>query len=148
VDEAQEITGIYNSKALTVLAWALADENAVVMAFFDSFGVSLGEVSFTRGGAVLTSQIFPPSLKAEYIIADFQLCFYRGGALSRALAKGGLVLKEARKLDADGNLVETRAVFDKRKPGGALPLIEIEKRQGRVRYVNHKRGYAFSIAPQ
>ena len=144
MDEAQEITGVYNGAALTMQAWVLADETSLTIAFFDLFGVSLGEVSFTANKAVMTSRALPSALKAEYIIADFQLCFYKAGALSRALKAGGFLLRETKNLDPQGNPVETRAVFETRGDT-TKPVILIEKTRNQVTYTNHLRGYAFSI---
>jgi hypothetical protein len=84
--------------------------------------------------------VFPPSFKPEYIIADFQLCFYRSDAVSRALKDCGLKFQVEKHVDDGGETAETRVIFD-----GKTGIIEIEKRKTAVRFINHVRGYAYTL---
>jgi hypothetical protein len=106
------------------------------MAVFHDFGSGLGELVYREGMVSFSSPVFPASLKPEYIVADFQLCFYGINAVSRALDEAGL------RLDAEiyGNGHEIRRVMD-----GKKIIIEIEKTTGAVRYINKLRGYAYTL---
>jgi hypothetical protein len=105
------------------------------MSIFSSLGAGMGELSYREGSVSFSSPVFPSSLKPEYIIADFQLCFYRIDAVSRALKAGGLVL-EAEKDEGR----ETRRIAE-----GKRVIIEIDKTGTAVRYVNHLRGYSYTL---
>jgi hypothetical protein len=72
--------------------WVQANERGITMALFNSFGAEAGYLAFTGEAVSFFSQVFPSSLKAEYIVADFQFCFYRVDLLSRALKDSGLKL--------------------------------------------------------
>ncbi|MDR2494454.1 MAG: DUF3261 domain-containing protein [Spirochaetaceae bacterium] len=148
LDAPQEITGVYGSREITMRAWVLADAASVSMTFFDLFGVYLGELSFTEDGISFSfHKALPSSLKPEYIIADFQLCFYRIDALSRNLKAGGLSITESRSVDPNGNPAVTRVIYEGKKgKKGAPPLIEIEKTDTTVRYTNHARRYGFTVS--
>ncbi len=75
--------------------------------------------------------MFPQSFKPEYIVADFQLCFYDPDIVRRALKDCGLVL-------------ETQSNFRRIFEGKSL-IIEIERASGAVKFVNHLRGYSYTL---
>jgi hypothetical protein len=82
----------------------------------------------------------PASLKPEYIVADFQFCFYRADALEAALESCGLALTTERRPGGAEGPVEARTISD-----GKKSIIEIEKTKNAVRYRNHVRGYAYTL---
>lgn len=134
LDMVQHIRGRYGDQELVLDAWVSADETGVTMAFFNSLGVGMGDLSFNRTGITFTSSLLP-STHPEYIIADFQCCFYRTEALAAALKRIGLSLTVER-----GPAGETRTIFE-----GSRPLITIEKTASAVRYTNYLRGYAYTL---
>jgi hypothetical protein len=140
LDGYQRITGAWGKREFSVDAWVRADDREIVMAFFNSLGTGLGELSFGDGGIAFSSAVFPPSFTPEYIIADFQLCFYRSDAVSRALKDCGLRFQAEQFADDGGGTAETRVIFD-----GKAAVIEIEKRKNAVRFINHARGYAYTL---
>jgi len=75
--------------------------------------------------------VFPKLLKPEYIIADFQLCFYNTSALTRALEECGLSIE---------NSENNRRILS-----GKTVIIEINKSRDTVRLVNHLRGYTYTL---
>jgi len=91
----------------------------------------MGELSFRDGLVSLSSQVFPKSMKPEYIIADFQLCFYSAAALRKAVEDCGL------SFDNSGN---SRRIFK-----GKTVIIEIEKSRNTVKLTNHLRGYKYTL---
>jgi len=116
-------------------AWVKANENEIEMAFFNELGTSMGELSYRKDSINFSSPIFKKSviqfIKPEYIIADFQLCFYDPFLLGKSLEETGLVL-EAK----DGS----RRIFS-----GNEVIIEIERTGNAVRLVNNLRGYAYTV---
>jgi hypothetical protein len=145
LDMAQQITGTYGKQEFIMDAWVAADENRMTIVFFNTLGVSLGELSFHEGGAAF-SPARPAPLsglpKAEYIIADFQFCFYRKESLAAALKKIGLELRVERRGPGEGEEgdAEIRRIFR-----GGKGIIEIIKRGDTVRYVNFLQGYAYTL---
>ena len=116
-------------------SWVKANENEIEMAFFNELGTNMGELSYRNGLVNFSSPVFQKSvmqyIKPEYIIADFQLCFYDQFLLSNSLNDIGLVLEVN-----DGN----RRVFS-----GNEVLIDIKKTENTVKLVNNLRGYAFGL---
>jgi hypothetical protein len=137
---AQQITGSYGEREWVVEAWVRADETQISMTFFNSFGGTLGDLSFRDGEIYFTSDFLPASLKPEYIAADFQFCFYKPEALASALEDAGLTLAIERIVTEDGDFRETRTVFDRKDR-----IIDIEKTGSSVTYTNHVRGYAYTL---
>jgi hypothetical protein len=131
VDMAQHISAFYNGQSFYFSAWVLADENGIDMSLFNELGAAMGELSYSGGVVSLSSTVFPQSLKPEYIVADFQLCFYEPDLVRRALKDCGLVL-EARN--------NHRRIFKEKSL-----IIEIEKTSGAVKLVNHLRGYSYIL---
>jgi hypothetical protein len=136
LDMAQQISAVYDGRDYFLNAWVKADETEITMAVFNDFGSGMGELVYRGGMVSFNSPVFPASLKPEYIVADFQLCFYGINAVSRALHDCGLRLDT----ETDGNGPEIRRVMD-----GEKIIIEIEKTAGAVRYTNRLRGYAYTL---
>jgi hypothetical protein len=136
LDNYQRITGTYGEREFSLDAWVMADNREIAMVFFNAMGTSLGELSFHEEGLSFSSA-FPLSFKAEYIIADFQLCFYRIDAVSRALKNCGLGFRAEGHTDGTA---EIRVVSD-----GKTAVIEIEKTKNMIRYTNHIRGYGYTL---
>jgi len=131
LDMAQHISASWQGRDYFFNAWVKADEAGMEMTLLNELGVSMGELSYRDGHASFSSQVFPNSLKPEYIIADFQLCFYNIPALSLALKNCGLTII--------GTENGRRIVQGKKL------IIEIEKSRNAVRLVNHLRGYAYTL---
>jgi len=116
-------------------AWVKANENEIEMAFFNELGAGIGELSYRNGSVNFSSPIFQKSviqyIKPEYIIADFQLCFYYPFLLGKSLNDIGLVLEVK-----DGS----RRIFS-----GNEVIIEIKKTENAVKLVNNLRGYSYTL---
>jgi hypothetical protein len=131
MDTAQRIHAEYDGKDYFFNAWVKADEAGIEMILLNELGVNMGELSYRGGLVSFSSPVFPKSLKPEYIIADFQLCFYNTPALRHALEECGLSLE---------NMENSRRIFH-----GKTVIIEIEKNKNAVKFVNHLRGYAYTL---
>jgi hypothetical protein len=131
MDMAQYISAYYNGQWLYFSAWVLADENGIDISLFNELGASIGDLSYRENAVSLSSTVLPKSLIPEYIVADFQLCFYDPDLVSKALKDCGLVLET-------GN--NQRRIFK-----GKSLITEIEKTSGMVKLVNHLRGYSYTL---
>ena len=135
MDMVQFLSYEFNGQSYFFNAWVKANENEIEMAFFNELGTSMGELSYRNGSVNFSSSIFQKSviqyIKPEYIIADFQLCFYDLFLLGNSLNEIGLVLEAN-----DGS---------RRILNGNEIIIEIKKNKDTVKLVNNLRGYAYTL---
>jgi hypothetical protein len=131
LDMAQRISASWQGRDYVLNAWVKADEAGMEMILLNELGATMGELSYRSGLVSFSSQIFPKSMRPEYIIADFQLCFYSVPALRHVLEGCGLLIEDS------GN---SRRIFQ-----GKTLIIEIEKNQNTVTLINHLRGYAYTL---
>ena len=131
IDSHQFVTALYGDRSYQFSAWVKADKKGIEMALMNILGATMGELSYREGAVSFSSSVFPRSVAGEFIVADFQLCFYDTPALREALERCGLSLDET----------ET----GRRILQGKTLIIEIEKRQNSVRLVNHLRGYSYTL---
>ena len=131
LDMAQYITASFQNQEYYLNSYIRADETGMELSFFNELGASLGELSYRDGLARFSSSVFPQALKPEYIIADFQLCFYNPQLLHEELEHSGLTLV------IDGT---TRRILK-----GNNIIIEIEKNPGIVSFTNFLRKYRYTL---
>ena len=131
MDMAQQISASYKKYNLSIISWVAADETKIEMSAFNEMGTTMGELLFREGIIDLKSSVIPKVFKPEYIVADYQLCFYKTLPLRLALEKSGLTL-----MINENN----RRIYEKNKL-----IIEILKNDNSVTLINHLRGYTFAI---
>ncbi|GHV28170.1 hypothetical protein AGMMS4952_11180 [Spirochaetia bacterium] len=141
LDMAQQVTGRYGKQEFVLDAWVKADERGITIALFNALGADMGQLSFDDAGISFVSSFFPPSLKPEYIAADFQFCFYRVDALVRALKDSGLTMVVAiyDSVTPEGGK-EVRTIYSGRKR-----IIEIVKTRKLIQYTNFLRDYSYTL---
>jgi hypothetical protein len=137
---AQHISGAYGKQEFLLEAWIQADDTQLNMSFYNSFGTSLGDLVFREAEISFDSAFFPSSFRPEYIVADFQFCFYRAEALSGALKDLGLTLAVEYRSAQAAEKTEIRTISEAQKT-----LIEIKKTQTAVEYTNYIRGYTYTL---
>jgi hypothetical protein len=131
MDMPQFVSASFGGQDYFFNAWVKADETEINMILVNDLGANMGELFYSDRTMSFSSPVFPQSIGPEYIVADFQLCFYSTPALRRALADCGLSIEET----------ETRrCILD-----GKNVIIEIEKDRYFVKLVNHLRGYAYTL---
>ena len=131
MDMAQYISASYGGQDYYFNAWVKADATGMDIVLFNEFGAAMGDLFYRDGAVNLSSQVFPEALRPEYIVADFQLCFYDPILLKQRLKDCGLVL-------------ETQGSVRQILKGKNL-IIEIEKAPGEVKLKNHLRGYSYTL---
>jgi len=128
---AQYVSASFAGRDYYMNAWVKADVTGMEMVLLNELGANMGELLYRNGAVHFSSMVFPQSLKPEYIVADFQLCFYDPLLLKAALKKCGLVLEAG-----EGK----RSIYR-----GKSLLIEIEETADMVKLINHLRGYSYSL---
>lgn len=131
MDMAQQISASWEGRDYFLNAYVQADETGMDMTLLNELGASMGEISYRNGAVSFSSGMFPKSLKPEYIVADFQLCFYDILLLKQALEDSGLTFEYT---ETNRRIIQGKTV-----------IIEIEKKSNSVRLVNHLRGYAYTL---
>jgi hypothetical protein len=131
MDMAQRISASWQGKDYSFNAWVKADEAGMEMTLLNELGVNMGELSFRDGLLSFSSQVFPKSMKPEYIVADFQLSFYSVPPLRQAVENCGLSFEIG---------ANSRRILK-----GKTVIVEIEKSRNTIRLVNHLRGYIYTL---
>ena len=131
MDMVQHISASYGGQGFHLNAWVQADESGMDMTLLNELGANMGELSYRGGTVSFSSSVFSGYLRPEYIVADFQLCFYNAPVLRRALE--------------DCNLSFEYTETGRRVLSKGTVIIEIKKSPGSVRLVNHLRGYAYTL---
>jgi hypothetical protein len=131
LDTAQQISASYKGRKFFLNAWVKADETGMEMVLLNELGAQMGELSYRNGLVSFSSPMVPSSMKPEYIVADFQLCFYNTAALRQALKDCGLSFEGTE---------NNRRIFN-----GKTLVIEVEKDRNIVTLVNHLRGYTYTL---
>jgi len=131
IDMAQRISASWQGTNYFFNAWVKADEAEMEMILLNELGVNIGELSFRNGLVSLSSPVLPKSMKPEYIVADFQLCFYSAPALRKAIEGCGLSFE-----DSENN---------RRILKGKKVIIDIEKSRNTIKLNNHLRGYTYIL---
>jgi hypothetical protein len=128
LDMPQLVTASYRGRDYSLNAWVKADPAGLNITMINELGANMGELSYRNGAASFSSPVFFLPFKPEYIVADFQLCFYRAPALRQALEDCGLSLEDT---ENGRRILQNKTV-----------IIEIEKGRNVVKLINHLRGYA------
>jgi len=131
LDMPQFVSASYGGKDYYLNAWVKADTTGLNITIINELGANMGELSYRDGKASFSSAMFPLSIKPEYIVADFQLCFYKASVLREALEECGLSFED--------NGTTRRILKDK------TVIIEIDKTHNVVKYVNYLRGYLYIL---
>jgi hypothetical protein len=131
LDMPQLVSASYGGRDYLLNTWVKADETGINMTLINELGANMGELSYRDEAVSFSSSVFPPSLRPEYIVADFQLCFYQTPALRRALEGCGLSLEDTG---------DSRRILQ-----GKTAIIKIEKTRNAVRFDNYLRGYTYTL---
>jgi hypothetical protein len=130
MDMAQFISAYFRSSKFYFNAWVKADNTEVEMTLFNELGANMGSLTYKDAFLHFSSPVLP-TIQPEYIVADFQLCFYKTAAIRRALENCGLTL-------------ETDKTIRRIKQGNDV-IIEIELFKDAVIFKNNLRGYSYTI---
>ena len=131
LDMPQFVSASYGGKDYYLNTWVKADAAGLNITIINELGANMGELAYRDGKVSFASSAFPPSLRPEYIVADFQLCFYKASALRQTLETCGLSFEDS----GSGR----RILQDKKV------IVEIEKTRNVIRFVNYLREYLYIL---
>ena len=142
LDSHQLVSASYKGTDYVLNAWVKADTTGLNMTIINELGANMGELSYRDGAVSFSSAMFPPSLRPEYIVADFQFCFYNARTLFQALKYGGLFFEEMGTNRFEDTWTVRRILLWDHK----TVIIRIEKKSRNViEMVNYLRGYAYTL---
>jgi hypothetical protein len=131
----QQIEGSYRGESHYLEVYVQADRERLVMVAYNSFGAKVFEMEQAADWLRFSAALSPGRIKPEYILADFQLCFFPAGPLRRNLSAAGLSFEEQREGEALLRTVSSEGRI----------IIEIRRTAGEVRYRNLLRGYQYIV---
>lgn len=153
IDELQLFTGSYSIRKFSLQSWVQSDAEKISMTLMNSMGSDMGTLVYDGKAVVLDSPYFPKQIKASYIVADFQFCFYNAEKVKTELESCGLRFDVESKTGAnesqsDVNVsgAETIASYEIRRIYDGDTLVEeITKSADSVLLVNSLRGYSYKL---
>ena len=113
---------------------------------FSGFGTTIAEITYGRDSVHFESSVMDvEKMKAEYVLADFQVCFYPYKALKDNFEEAGFVFEESRG-STNGGANDSAALDYVRtlKDGNTL-VLTAERKGKEITLVNSLRHYSYHI---
>lgn len=118
-----------------------ADKTSLYLSMMNTFGVSIGELTYRDNSITFDSAVLDRRIKAEYLIADVQFCYYDVSLLSSELQKSNLKLTVETK---DAGNIEIRRIYN--GMGRRAKCVEqITKTAGNILIENFYYGYSCEL---
>lgn len=110
-----------------------------------SFGTTVAELTYAKDSVSFVSSLIDvEKMKAEYVLADFQACFYPFETLRKNFEKSGFAFTETR-----GNLENSAssesADFERVLSENGNVIFRIVRKSGEIVFVNELRHYEYRI---
>lgn len=136
LDEAQLLEGTYGNQSFSLESWTIANDSLISISLFNSIGASFGSLFYSKDSIFFNSSfIKSKQIKPQYIVTDFQLCFYKTEPLQKMYSKHGLLFFE--KIQKDTII---RGVIDQKDT-----IIKITNNPEMTLFKNHLRNYEYRI---
>jgi hypothetical protein len=131
IDELQLLNGKYGITKFSMQAWVQSDSEKMNMELMNELGTGIGQAD---------SPFFPKNMKAAYIVADFQFCFYDAEKIRELLSVSGLSFDERKEADGNGGERTVRTIRD-----GDKIIEQITKTKKTSSLKNNLRGYEYIL---
>ena len=136
LERRQQIVGDFQGQTLVMDALIEATTDHFSLIVLNSFGNQIFDLEYDSQGIRCDSPLPLGKIKPEYLMADWQLCYFPRAAVATMLHDSGLRLVES---DSGDN--RRRTVYD-----GDQLIIDISRDgSGVLHYRNLLRGYAYTI---
>ncbi len=135
VEVRQLMEGRYGSMTYSLEAYVKAGPEEIAMVALSGFGTEVYSLTYRNSGIEFTAVPFAGNPKPEYLVADFQLCYFPAAAVSSMVGAAGLAFTET-KTD-DGWRREVR--------DGDAVVIGVSRRGATIEFENRLRGYGYTI---
>ena len=139
IDELQHISAVFGSgskkREIEGDAYVVASQNGILMILLNEFGTTMAELCYDGKSVRFESPLFPKNIKAEYVVADFQFCWYDFDTVRKALSNIGLDFYRD-----DSEKTETYIISK-----GKKIISKITKTENMVQYTNFLRNYSYTL---
>lgn len=140
VDELQLLNGKYGITKFSMQTWVQSDSEKMNMELMNELGTGIGQVFYDGRTIQAESPFFPKNMKAAYIVADFQFCFYDAEKIRELLSASGLSFDERTETDENGGERTVRTIRD-----GDKIIEQITKTKKTSSLKNNLRGYEYIL---
>ena len=131
-------------------SWVRANDTILSIMLFSGFGTTIAEITYGKDSVHFESSVMDvEKMKAEYVLADFQVCFYPYKALKDNFEEAGFVFEESRggsNGGSNGGANDGAALDYVRtlKDGNTL-VLTAERKGKEITLVNSLRHYSYHI---
>ena len=123
-------------------SWVRANDTTLSIILFSGFGTTIAEITYGKDSVHFESSVMDvEKMKAEYVLADFQVCFYPYKALKDNFEEAGFVFEESR---GSTNGEAARDYVRTLKDGSTL-VLTAERKGKEITLVNSLRHYSYHI---
>ena len=151
IDMPQHIAGNFtkpdgSTDSFEADSWVRANDSILSITMFTGFGTTLGEITYERDSVKAESSVLDVTkMKAEYLVADFQVCFYPFAALKENFEKAGFIFVESRDGVASDGEVSAAGDYVRTLKEGDRVILVATKKAHEVSLVNELRKYSYRI---
>ena len=150
IDEVQHMEGVFNNGAgsetdasptsFSSDVWVRANDSILSVVLFGSFGTTVAELTFAHDSIHFSSSVMDvEKMKAEYVLADLQACYYPFEPLQQNFEKAGFAFSEKRSGANYG------ADFDRVLTENGKTIFRINRTGNEINFVNELRQYQYHI---
>ena len=116
--------------------WVRANDSILSVFLFSGFGTTIAELTYAGDSVVFESSVMDvKKMKAEYVLADLQVCFYPFEALKKNFEGAGFVFEQ--ELDGDD--------FVRTLSENGTTIMNVQKKGSEILLVNELRRYRYHI---
>lgn len=141
MDTFQLLTGSYGTQHFALQAYTRADADGISMTLLNEMGITVATLSYTKDGTNFQSAYMPDSIRAEYMLLDFQNAYYDADVLRDHYAANGLRFERSREGGRD-----YRRIYDSRKLIEEIITEENTAAGTRLSVQNRLRSYRYELA--
>lgn len=151
IDMPQHIAGNFtkpdgSTDSFEADSWVRANDSILSITMFTGFGTTLGEITYERDSVKAESSVLDVTkMKAEYLVADFQVCFYPFAALKENFEKAGFIFVESRDGVASDGEVSAAGDYVRTLKEGDRVILVATKKAREISLVNELRKYSYRI---
>lgn len=155
IDEVQHLEGTFSkdptvqgaqedtsSKTFSGEVWVRANDTILSITLMGSFGVTVAELTYANDSVSFASSVMDvEKMKLEYVLADFQACFYPFEALQKNFDKYGFDFDELRTAGSG----EPPPDFERTLTDNGKVILRIVRKANEIHFVNELRHYKYHI---
>ena len=137
VQDAQEDSA---SNSFSGEVWVRANDSVLSITLMGSFGVTVAELTYANDSvSFASSAIDVEKMKPEYVLADFQACFYPYESLRENFEKSGFTFTESKSAG------EQSSDFERILSDDGKVILRIIYKANEIDLINELRHYKYHI---